>query len=121
GVLIVEFANQLRDRGVEFSEAITKAAETRLRPVLMTSLCTSFGALPLLFATGAGAEQRQPIGVVVFYGTLVSVFLTLFAVPAVYSIVARKTRSPQYVSRMLDRLMGTTGRQAPADAMREAE
>jgi len=79
-----------------------------LRPVLMTSLCTAFGALPLLFATGAGAEQRQPIGVVVFYGTIVSVFLTLFAVPAVYSIVARKTRSPQYVGRMLDRLMGTT-------------
>jgi multidrug efflux pump len=106
GVLIVEFANQLRDRGVEFSEAITKAAEARLRPVLMTSLCTAFGALPLLFATGAGAEQRRPIGVVVFYGTIVSVFLTLFAVPAVYSIVARKTRSPQYIGRMLDRLMG---------------
>jgi|HigsolmetaAR205D_1030408.scaffolds.fasta_scaffold00636_3 multidrug efflux pump len=117
GVLIVEFANQLRDRGVEFLEAITKAAETRLRPVLMTSLCTAFGALPLLFATGAGAEQRKPIGVVVFYGTIVSVFLTLFAVPAVYSIIARKTRSPQYVSRMLDRLMATTRPAAPADAM----
>ena len=53
----------------------------------MTSLCTAFGALPFLFATGAGAEQRKPIGVVVFYGTLVSVFLTLFAVPAVYSLL----------------------------------
>ncbi len=106
GVLIVEFANQLRDRGVEFVEAVVKAAETRLRPVLMTSLCTAFGALPLLFAAGAGAEQRRPIGVVVFYGTIVSVFLTLFAVPAVYSVVARRTRSPQHVSRMLDRLMG---------------
>ncbi len=113
GVLIVEFANQLRDRGVEFSEAIVKAAETRLRPVLMTSFCTAIGALPLLFASGAGAEQRQPIGVVVFYGTIVSVFLTLFAVPAVYSVIARNTRSPQYVSRMLDRLMGAT-RPAPA-------
>jgi multidrug efflux pump len=116
GVLIVEFANQLRDRGVEFLEAITKAAETRLRPVLMTSFCTAIGALPLLFASGAGAEQRRPIGVVVFYGTIVSVFLTLFAVPAVYSIIARKTRSPQYVSRMLDRLMGSA-RPAPADAV----
>ena len=106
GVLIVEFANQLRDRGVEFVEAVVKAAETRLRPVLMTSLCTAFGALPLLFAAGAGAEQRRPIGVVVFYGTIVSVFLTLFAVPAVYSVVARRTRSPQHVSKMLDRLMG---------------
>jgi multidrug efflux pump len=106
GVLIVEFANQLRDRGVEFVEAVVTAAETRLRPVLMTSLCTPFGALPLLFAAGAGAEQRRPIGVVVFYGTIVSVLLTLFAVPAVYSVVARRTRSPQHVSRMLDRLMG---------------
>ncbi|MBM0107266.1 efflux RND transporter permease subunit [Steroidobacter sp. S1-65] len=106
GVLIVEFANQLRDRGVEFTEAVVKAAETRLRPVLMTSLCTAFGALPLLFATGAGSEQRIPIGIVVFYGTIVSVFLTLFAVPAVYSIFARRTKSPEHVSRMLDRMLG---------------
>jgi multidrug efflux pump len=106
GVLIVEFANQLRDRGMEFTEAVVKAAETRLRPVLMTSLCTAFGALPLLFATGAGSEQRTPIGIVVFYGTIVSVFLTLFAVPAVYSIVARRTRSPEHVSRMVDRMLG---------------
>ncbi len=106
GVLIVEFANQLRDRGVEFVDAIVQAAVTRLRPVLMTSLCTAFGALPLLFATGAGAEQRRPIGIVVFYGTLVSVFLTLFAVPAVYSLFARRTRSPQHVSRLVDRLLG---------------
>ncbi len=117
GVLIVEFANQLRDRGVEFLEAITKAAETRLRPVLMTSFCTAIGSLPLLFASGAGAEQRRPIGVVVFYGTIVSVFLTLFAVPAVYSIIARKTRSPQYVSRMLDRLMGSARPASATDAV----
>jgi multidrug efflux pump len=111
GVLIVEFANQLRDRGVEFTEAVVEAAETRLRPVLMTSFCTAFGALPLLFASGAGAEQRRPIGVVVFYGTIVSVLLTLFAVPAVYSIFARRTKSPQHVSRILDRLLGA---EAPA-------
>jgi multidrug efflux pump len=80
GVLIVEFANQLRDRGKEFHEAIIEASVTRLRPVLMTSLCTAFGAIPFLFATGAGAEQRLPIGIVVFYGTIVSVFLTLFVV-----------------------------------------
>jgi multidrug efflux pump len=102
GVLIVEFANQLRDRGVEFFDAIVQAAMTRLRPVLMTSLCTAFGALPFLFATGSGAEQRRPIGIVVFYGTLVSVFLTLLAVPAVYSIFARKTKSPEHVSRLVD-------------------
>src|SRR5690606_20132751 len=105
GVLIVEFANQLRDRGVEFVDAIVQAAVTRLRPVLMTSFCTAFGALPLMLATGAGAEQRRPIGIVVFFGMTVAVFLTLFAVPTVYGLLARNTRSPQYVSRLVDKLM----------------
>ena len=59
---------KLRDRGIEFTEAIIQAAQTRLRPVLMTSLCTSFGALPLMLASGAGMEQRRPIGIVVFFG-----------------------------------------------------
>ncbi len=106
GVLIVEFANQLRDRGVEFGESIVRAAATRLRPVLMTSLCTAFSAIPFLLATGAGSEQRRPIGIVVFYGTLLSVFLTLLVVPAVYSLVARRTRSSQYTTRLVDRLLG---------------
>jgi multidrug efflux pump len=106
GVLIVEFANQLRERGIEFREAVVQAAVVRLRPVLMTSLCTAFGAVPFLFASGAGAEQREPIGVVVFYGTLVSVFLTLFVVPAVYSLVARRTRSSGHTTRLVDRLLG---------------
>ncbi len=106
GVLIVEFANQLRDRGMEFLDAIVEAAKTRLRPVLMTSLCTSFGALPLMLATGAGAEQRRPIGIVVFFGMMVAVFLTLVAVPTAYALFARKTGSPQRVSRIVDRLMG---------------
>ncbi|MCU0759600.1 MAG: efflux RND transporter permease subunit [Steroidobacteraceae bacterium] len=113
GVLIVEFANQLRDRGVEFEEAIVKAAATRLRPVLMTSLCTAFGAIPFLFASGAGAEQRLPIGVVVFYGTLLSVLLTLIVVPAVYSLVARRTKSTQYTTRLVDRLLGTASPPQP--------
>lgn len=108
GVLIVEFANQLRDRGKEFHEAIIEASVTRLRPVLMTSLCTAFGAIPFLLATGAGAEQRSPIGVVVFYGTIVSVFLTLFVVPAVYSLVARRTKPSDYTTRLVDRLLGAT-------------
>ncbi|MFO7285401.1 MAG: efflux RND transporter permease subunit [Gammaproteobacteria bacterium] len=114
GVLIVEFANQLRDRGVEFIDAIVQAAAIRLRPVLMTSFCTAFGALPLMLATGAGAEQRQPIGIVVFFGTLVAVFLTLFVVPSVYALFARKTRSPQHVSRLVDRLMGAAPAAVPA-------
>jgi multidrug efflux pump len=113
GVLIVEFANQLRDRGIEFGEAIVQAAAARLRPVLMTSLCTAFGALPFMFATGAGAEQREPIGVVVFYGTLVAVLLTLFVVPSTYSLIARRTRSPGYVGGKLDALLGAEPSQSP--------
>jgi multidrug efflux pump len=112
GVLIVEFANQLRERGVEFKEAVVQAAAVRLRPVLMTSLCTAFGAVPFLFATGAGAEQREPIGVVVFYGTLVSVFLTLLVVPAVYSLVAKRTRSTEHTTRLVDRMLGNTPQSA---------
>ena len=108
GVLIVEFANQLRERGIEFKEAVVQAAATRLRPVLMTSLCTAFGAIPFLIATGAGAEQREPIGVVVFYGTLVSVFLTLFVVPAVYSLVAKHTPASSHTTKLVDRLLGNT-------------
>ncbi len=113
GVLIVEFANQLRDRGVEFIDAITQASITRLRPVLMTSLCSAFGSIPLLLASGAGAESRQPIGVVVMWGVLISMVLTLVVVPAVYAVVARNTRSPQYWSRIIERMKSTAGAAAP--------
>ncbi len=104
GILIVEFANQLRDRGVAFTEAILEAASVRLRPVLMTSLCTAGGAVPLMLAAGAGAESRRTIGAVVFFGVTTSVFLTLFLIPAVYSLLARRTESPEHVSRMVERL-----------------
>jgi multidrug efflux pump len=102
--LIVEFANQLRDRGIRFKEAVIEAASVRLRPILMTSACTTFGALPLLLGTGAGAESRQPIGIVVVYGVTISAILTLFIVPAVYVLFARSTSSPQHVSRLIDSL-----------------
>jgi multidrug efflux pump len=104
GILIVEFANQLRDRGVDYKEAVIEASAIRLRPVLMTSLCTAFGALPLMMASGAGAEAREAIGVVVFYGVVISVFLTLAVVPAVYTLVARNTRSPQTIAKLIERL-----------------
>ena len=104
GILIVEFANQLRDRGTEFSEAIIQSAKKRLRPVLMTSLCTSFGSIPLLLATGAGALSRQAIGAVVFFGVTFAVLLTLVVVPTVYGLVARNTHSPEYVSRLIEKL-----------------
>lgn len=104
GILIVEFANQLRDRGVEFEQAIVEASAIRLRPVLMTSLCTVFGAVPLLIATGAGAESRQAIGSVVVYGVTFSMLLTLYVVPVVYSLVARNTQSPEHISKLIEGL-----------------
>ena len=107
GVLIVEFANQLRDRGLSKVDAVVRAATIRLRPVLMTSLCTAFGATPFLLATGAGSEQREPIGVVVFYGTTISVLLTLLVVPAVYTLVAGEHRSPHYLRDLVARLRET--------------
>jgi multidrug efflux pump len=114
GILIVEFANQLRDRGMEFKEAIVEASRIRLRPVLMTGLCTAFGATPLLLATGAGAESRQSIGAVVFFGVSCAVFLTLLVVPAVYSLVARKSHSPEYISRMVEKLKKAEAQTPPA-------
>jgi multidrug efflux pump len=104
GILIVEFANQLRDRGVAFVEAIIEASVIRLRPVLMTSLCSVFGALPLLLATGAGYESRRPIGAVVVFGVTISLFLTLLVVPAAYVLIARGSHSPQHVSKLISRL-----------------
>jgi multidrug efflux pump len=106
GVLIVEFSNQLRDRGMEFTEAVVEAATVRLRPILMTSAATSFGALPLLLSTGAGAESRQPIGIVVVFGVAISAILTLFIVPSLYLLFARKTSSPQRVTRMIENMQG---------------
>jgi multidrug efflux pump len=107
GVLIVEFANQLRDKGEEFNEAIVKAAAIRLRPVLMTSTCTIIGALPLVVASGAGAESRIPIGIVVMFGVTISTVLTLFVVPTFYQLMARNTKSPEHVSRLINRLRQT--------------
>ncbi|MEO7773393.1 MAG: efflux RND transporter permease subunit [Steroidobacteraceae bacterium] len=107
GILIVEFANQLRDRGVAFVDAITQAAQTRLRPVLMTSLCSVFGAIPLLLASGAAAESRRPIGAVIVFGVTISMVLTLYVVPAVYVLMARNTGSPQRVAQLIARLRGS--------------
>jgi multidrug efflux pump len=120
GILIVEFANQLRDRGVEFVEATVEAATTRLRPVVMTTLATGAGAVPLAIATGAGAESRHSIGATVFFGSIFAVALTLFVVPALYVKIARNTRSPQYLSRLIDRLKGPDTRPKAAPALPEA-
>ena len=116
GILIVEFANQLRDRGVEFGEAIIESATTRLRPVLMTSMCTAFGAVPLVIASGAGALSRQSIGAVVFFGVTFSMVLTLIVVPVVYTLIARKSHSPEHVGHMIDKLMANKSKGDSADA-----
>jgi multidrug efflux pump len=94
GILIVEFANQLRDRGTALRVAIVESAVLRLRPILMTTGAMVLGALPLALAQGAGAESRRPIGWVVVGGLLVGTLLTLFVVPTVYTLLARRVRRP---------------------------
>ena len=88
GILVVEFANQLRDRGLSVHDAVLEASVMRLRPILMTSIATVFGAVPLAMATGAGAESRQALGVVIVGGVSFSTLLTLYAVPALYLLLA---------------------------------
>jgi multidrug efflux pump len=102
GILIVEFANQLRDEGLEFMDALKTAALTRLRPILMTSVAAAAGAVPLILATGAGAESRFPIGVVIFAGVIFSTMFTLFVVPSFYAMLAKHTKSPQATGRRLE-------------------
>jgi len=91
GILIVEFANQMRQRGRDIHEAVVEAAGLRLRPILMTTGAMALGAVPLAIATGAGAESRQDIGVVIVGGLLVGTLFTLFVIPVVYTYFARKT------------------------------
>ena len=88
GILIVEFANQQRRTGLDRTQAAFEAAAIRLRPILMTSLATVFGALPIALALGAGAQSRVPLGVVVVGGLLLALVLTLFVIPAMYTVLA---------------------------------
>ena len=90
GILIVEFTNQLRERGLETVDALIKASSQRLRPILMTTGAMVLGALPLALATGAGAESRQQIGWVIVGGMSLGTLLTIFVVPTMYSLFARK-------------------------------
>lgn len=91
-ILIVEFANQLRERGMGRAEAVIEAATLRLRPILMTTCATILGAMPLALATGAGAAGRRQIGIVLIGGLVVSTIVTLFLVPAAYTIVSGRSR-----------------------------
>jgi len=90
GILIVEFSNQLRQQGRATLEATVEAASLRLRPILMTTGAMVLGALPLALATGAGAESRQQIGWVIVGGMSLGTLLTIFVVPTVYTLLARK-------------------------------
>jgi len=104
GILIVEFANQLRDEGLAFEEALIQAACLRLRPILMTGISTVFGAIPLLLASGAGAMSRRCLGAVVVYGGLSACLLTLFVVPTAYLLLARWQKPPRATERELEKL-----------------
>ncbi|MDG3583510.1 MULTISPECIES: efflux RND transporter permease subunit [Galbibacter] len=86
GILIVEFANQLREEGVPKEQAIVRAAESRLRPILMTSLTIALGALPIALSLGAASTSRIGMGVVIIGGTMFSLILTLYIIPAIYSM-----------------------------------
>ncbi|GGE65101.1 efflux RND transporter permease subunit [Shewanella carassii] len=103
GILIVEFANQLRDKGLEFDAAILQAANQRLRPILMTGITTAAGAVPLVLAEGAGAETRFVIGVVVLSGILLATVFTLLVIPVAYSLFARHSSSPEAVAQQLEK------------------
>jgi multidrug efflux pump len=102
GILIVEFANQLRDEGRSVRDAIIESSALRLRPIIMTSISAAAGAVPLILSGGAGGESRRTIGVVIFFGAIFATLLTLFLVPIFYNLLARFTKSPESRARRLE-------------------
>ncbi|TYK64392.1 efflux RND transporter permease subunit [Colwellia echini] len=102
GILIVEFANQLRDRGIAFEDALITAAKQRLRPIVMTTFTTVTSAIPLVFAIGPGAESRMVIGVVIFAGVSLASIFTLFIVPGAYYWLCRNTGSPEAIAKEIE-------------------
>ncbi|HEY1069384.1 MAG TPA: efflux RND transporter permease subunit [Thermomonas sp.] len=108
GILIVEFANQLRDEGRAIHDAIVEAAGVRLRPILMTSIATVMGAVPLVVFGGPGSASRATIGIVVIFGVAFSTLLSLFVVPAFYAVLAKYTRSPEELAHALETLEAET-------------
>ena len=104
GILIVEFANQLRDKGIAFEEALINASKQRLRPIVMTTFTTVTSAIPLVLAVGPGAESRMVIGVVIFAGVSLASIFTLFIVPGAYYWLCRNTGSPQAIANEIEKL-----------------
>jgi multidrug efflux pump len=103
GILIVEFANQLREEGKDLLTATLDASEIRFRPILITGLSTAIGSAPLVLADGPGAESRMTIGVVILTGVTVATLFTLFVIPVAYSVLGRYTKTPNWMSRLLER------------------
>mgnify|MGYP002759429191 FL=1 len=97
GILIVEFANHKIEEGLSVMDAAREAAAARLRPILMTSLATILGAVPIAFAIGAGAKSRIPMGLVIIGGLLFSLILTLYVIPAMYTFLSRKKNKKKEV------------------------
>jgi multidrug efflux pump subunit AcrB len=94
GILIVEFANQRLSQGLKLGDAILSAAVNRMRPIVLTAVTSLAGFLPLLFASGTGSASRISIGTVVFSGLLTSTLLSLFAIPALYLHLKKRTGTP---------------------------
>jgi multidrug efflux pump len=109
GILIVEFANQLRNRGYTVRDAVIQSSMLRLRPILMTSIAMIGGAIPLAWSSGAGAEARNAIGSVIVGGVALSTLLTVLVVPAIYLLIGGFTKPASYVSEMIERLRVQTG------------
>ncbi|TNF60271.1 MAG: efflux RND transporter permease subunit, partial [Rhodobacteraceae bacterium] len=112
GILIVEFANQLRDEGRDIRDAVVTASALRLRPILMTAISTILGAVPLILASGAGAEARQSIGTVIIAGLALATLLMLVVTPVLYDLLARLTRPRGAAAAELDAQLAAGARKA---------
>jgi len=107
GILIVEFANQLRAEGKDIEKAILEAAKIRLRPILMTSLSTIAGVVPLIIGSGPGEASRLTVGVVIFSGMIFSTFFTLYVIPTIYLLIGRNTQRIDAVEIELQKQLKT--------------
>jgi len=102
GILIVEFTNQLRDQGLSLYRALISATSLRLRPILMTTITTMAGTIPLIFSSGAGSETRYILGVVLFFGVAFAMVLSLWIIPVAYALLAKRTHSPHTTEKLLE-------------------
>ena len=105
GILIVEFANQLRDEGKDIEKAIVESANIRLRPILMTSISTIIGVLPLVISSGPGEASRLTVGITILAGMIFSTFFTLYVIPTIYLAIGKNTKSINYVEKELKKLL----------------